>query len=708
MPNDNVTITAEFETISAHTVTVTQPANGTISASPNSAAAGTLITLTFVPNAGYEPDAFTWNDGESHPLFPTLIGGVYTAYLQMPAHAVTVTGAFKALPANTYPITVASAVTNGAITPNVVSAAQGATVNLTIAPATGYRLQTGTLQFNGTVITPTGNTASFTMPDAAVTITAVFEPIPTNAVTITQAAGGTISASPNPAVAGATVTLTITPNATFTPTLSAFKWNDGADHPFTPTPNGSTYTAAFTMPGREVTVTGAFEAIPPSNFSITIGVFAHGSVTTVPPGTAYAAGGATINLVIAPETGYRLKAGTLKFNDTAIIPTGTTASFTMPAAAVTIAAEFEAIPTYAITRVVLPGYEAGSIETRVNGTYASSAAEGATVTVQTYTNGGYTLQSLTLTGVGGTPQPILGSTFVMPTGPATVTATFVQATYSITGSAAHGTITANPVSAPKNTPVTLNIVAAPGYTLKPDTLKYSWYYGYESEDLIPTSGADPQHFTASFITPGSEWGSGFDVTVSAEFVPLVSSITIPGPIELSVGGTYQLTANVLPADAFNKTLTWSSNSAAVTVNPLTGLVNAVSAGTAIITATAQDGSGKTGTVTVTVKAGNGITINFSGFGDETIDLNLTDNQGNPGKVVLSKSTHDQLTITITSSYSSIEGWYDNGSPNNNYWYSDYAEIYADWLPLGSHTVSVIVVAENGIPYSKIVKFTVVE
>jgi uncharacterized protein YjdB len=296
----------------------------------------------------------------------------------------------------------------------------------------------------------------------------------------------------------------------------------------------------------------------------------------------------------------------------------------------------------------------------------------------------------------------------MPAGPVTVTATFVQLTYSITSSVVHGTITPSLASAPKNTPVTLDIVAAPGYTLKPYTLKYSWSYGNQSQDIASViPGADLQHFTASFTTPGSDWGSGSDVTVSAEFIPLVDSITIPGPIELSVGGTYQLTANVLPADAFDKTLTWSSNSAAVTVDEVTGFVTAVSAGTATITATAQDGSEKTETVTVTVKPGNGIAINFSGFGDETIDLNLTDWNGNPGKVVLSKSTYDQLNIDVTSSYSSIEGWYDNGSNPNFYWNSGHAEISASGLTLGPHTVSVIVVA-NGTPYSKIVKFTVVE
>jgi GH43 family beta-xylosidase/uncharacterized protein YjdB len=62
--------------------------------------------------------------------------------------------------------------------------------------------------------------------------------------------------------------------------------------------------------------------------------------------------------------------------------------------------------------------------------------------------------------------------------------------------------------------------------------------------------------------------------------------------------TIQLTANVLPADAANKAVTWSSsNPAAATVDE-TGLVKVLAAGTAVITATTADG-GYTATCMVT-------------------------------------------------------------------------------------------------------------
>ena len=85
---------------------------------------------------------------------------------------------------------------------------------------------------------------------------------------------------------------------------------------------------------------------------------------------------------------------------------------------------------------------------------------------------------------------------------------------------------------------------------------------------------------------------------------LVTSVTIDPPcLTLNVGGSECLREIVCPANADNKCVRWSSDRPNVaTVNPDTGLVMAHSAGTAVITATACDGSGKKGTCTVRVNA----------------------------------------------------------------------------------------------------------
>lgn len=68
------------------------------------------------------------------------------------------------------------------------------------------------------------------------------------------------------------------------------------------------------------------------------------------------------------------------------------------------------------------------------------------------------------------------------------------------------------------------------------------------------------------------------------------------------GETYALAVNaVLPDDAENKTVTWSSDNTAVATVDTDGVVSGVAGGTANITATANDGSGVSATCAVTVQ-----------------------------------------------------------------------------------------------------------
>ena len=67
------------------------------------------------------------------------------------------------------------------------------------------------------------------------------------------------------------------------------------------------------------------------------------------------------------------------------------------------------------------------------------------------------------------------------------------------------------------------------------------------------------------------------------------------------GENVQLQATVLPADASDKTVTWTSNDAAVATVNASGLVAALKAGTATITAATANGLTATCTVTVTAK-----------------------------------------------------------------------------------------------------------
>ena len=93
---------------------------------------------------------------------------------------------------------------------------------------------------------------------------------------------------------------------------------------------------------------------------------------------------------------------------------------------------------------------------------------------------------------------------------------------------------------------------------------------------------------------------GYVRTVTPEIVP-VSQITLnKAETSISVGNSETLTATVAPENAANKALKWASSDEDVATVAPDGTVTAVKVGTATITATAMDGSGKSATCKVTV------------------------------------------------------------------------------------------------------------
>lgn len=85
---------------------------------------------------------------------------------------------------------------------------------------------------------------------------------------------------------------------------------------------------------------------------------------------------------------------------------------------------------------------------------------------------------------------------------------------------------------------------------------------------------------------------------------LVETITVAGMGGVSsiteAAGTLQMIATIAPADAANKTVTWSVSDATKAEINSTGLLTAKADGSVTVTATAKDGSGVSGTATVTI------------------------------------------------------------------------------------------------------------
>ena len=159
------------------TVTVTSGGNGSVSANPAKAVAGTEIKLTATPNSGYH-----------FKEWQVVVGSVTIKdnKFTMPAENVEVKAIFEKNSSTgggggggvtTYPITVKSA-KNGDVTASHKSASKGTAVTLTVDPDKGYVLDALTVldgKDKEIKLTEKNGKYTFTMPASKVTVEAAFK-----------------------------------------------------------------------------------------------------------------------------------------------------------------------------------------------------------------------------------------------------------------------------------------------------------------------------------------------------------------------------------------------------------------------------------------------------------------------------------------------------------------------------------------------------
>ena len=188
----------------------------------------------------------------------------------------------------------------------------------------------------------------------------------------------------------------------------------------------------------------------------------------------------------------------------------------------------------------------------------------------------------------------------------------------------------------------------------------TWSSDNAAVKIDATSGAyEAISAGTATITATANDGSGVTGTVQitvneASTDVKVTSITITnapsGAIEIGATGT--LTAEVEPEDATDDSVTWSSDNAAVKIDATSGAYEAISAGTATITATANDGSGVTGTVQITVnqaaKPVTGVSI-VDGDGADVTSIELVEgtSQQLSAKVEPADADNTSVTWTVT-------------------------------------------------------------
>lgn len=179
--------------------------------------------------------------------------------------------------------------------------------------------------------------------------------------------------------------------------------------------------------------------------------------------------------------------------------------------------------------------------------------------------------------------------------------------------------------------VKMNYEILPANTTGKENLVLEWSSDNSSVATIDNTGEVTAIAIGTATITGKIKDTNITKKIEINVTPVgVQSITLNASSgTLSIGNSVSLTANVLPVNATNKTVTWtSSNNTVATVNAA-GIVNAKALGTAIITATSEDGN-KTATYTLTVSA-----INVTG-----VTLNATSGTLNIGRTL-------QLTANVT-------------------------------------------------------------
>lgn len=101
------------------------------------------------------------------------------------------------------------------------------------------------------------------------------------------------------------------------------------------------------------------------------------------------------------------------------------------------------------------------------------------------------------------------------------------------------------------------------------------------------------------VTATAVDGSGASATRSFSVQIWIKSINIVGG-DITDGETQQLSVEVLPANAMNKTVTWSVSNTDIAVIDQSGLLVPSQNGTVDVTATANDGSGVFGALTINI------------------------------------------------------------------------------------------------------------
>ena len=242
------------------------------------------------------------------------------------------------------------------------------------------------------------------------------------------------------------------------------------------------------------------------------------------------------------------------------------------------------------------------------------------------------------------------------------------------------------------------------------------YYGIEfGEDTTynkTANSADDTAFVVNVCNPSQQkvysfcYGAGYDreVFTGIQTVAVTGVSLNASSGELTVNGQTTLTATVVPADATNKTVTWTS-SAPTVASVVNGVVTALSAGTAVITATTEDG-GFTATYSLTVKVATVDVMATYGYVDNTRLSTSSGSEkpatgyvtiGHTAPIPVDKTTYPNgATLRVTGAVNCLgNNWSGSGNGGDSAWtlYTTGGTTYStgDYIETKTSTIGTITV-----------------
>ena len=228
---------------------------------------------------------------------------------------------------------------------------------------------------------------------------------------------------------------------------------------------------------------------------------------------------------------------------------------------------------------------------------SGSYSEGVWVQAGESSTGSLSVDGGSLTASGNTGIEFLFSTGMSGSGTPSLTVAGNAVVDAKSGGIAHNS--SNNLSIQGNSGIVFN--GSTGTVYGNASLQKDLIIG-EGESLTLDHGANLDANGHNVIVDGGTLGEGLVEDLGNSVIYKVTKVELDKTsLELTEGGTAQLTATVKPDDATNKNVTWSSDDTSVATVDATGKVTAVSAGTATITVTTVDQS-KTATCEVTVTA----------------------------------------------------------------------------------------------------------